>query len=317
LARKAEESSIFSGKRIEVIPNSVETDVFYPRDRRDVRDKHGIPQDAFVILSGSDNGSDLRKGYKEYIESIMFCLNDETFKLKADRKEIAIVTFGTTSRCEIDKHITHLSVGHIDDDETLAEIYAAADIYVTATLEDNLPNTVLESMACGTTVVGFETGGIPDMVKNKYNGALVPVKDTKALAEAILFLFSNPEKTDEYGRNSRKTIEGNFTQTHQAERYLELFKDLKPIEQEMEPVDADEIFSCALQVSQLTRQMTNKINKELWEKQNIINKLNEDIVEKQNIIDLKNAEINSIIHSKKYRLAQFIAAPVIKLKRKP
>ena len=145
------------------------------------------------------------------------------------------------------KKIMHIDIGYVSDENVMAEIYSAADIYVITTLEDNLPNTVLESMACGTSVVGFDTGGLCDMVVNGVNGILVPKCNAQALSESILMLLQHPEKHRQYGRSALNTVRNGFTQALQSERYLELFKDLKTTENRYTAINESSIYSCSLQ----------------------------------------------------------------------
>jgi peptidoglycan hydrolase CwlO-like protein len=118
------------------------------------------------------------------------------------------------------------SLGSITSDLELSTIYSAADFFILPSLEDNLPNTILEAMSCGTPVIGFDVGGIPDLVKDRVTGRLVPYKDISQLAAAILECVFNPAQVQQMGQTCRQVIEENYSLTTQAERYLSLYKDL-------------------------------------------------------------------------------------------
>jgi len=246
IAQEASKSSVFSGKKIEVIPNAVDTGVYYPRSQIDVRDRLGISQEAFVILAGSTDNNEIRKGYKYYIDTINYCLKNKQFHEKSKNNQIVVITFGGKTDSEMHKKIMHIDIGYISDENVMAEIYSAADIYVITTLEDNLPNTVLESMACGTPVVGFNTGGLCDMVVNGVNGILVPARNAQALSESVLMLLQYPKKHRKYGRSALHTVRTGFTQALQSERYLELFRGLKTIESKYAAIDESSIYNCSL-----------------------------------------------------------------------
>jgi hypothetical protein len=112
-------------------------------------------------------------------------------------------------------------VGHLDDPETIAALYSAADVTVLPTLEDNLPNVILESSACGTPVAAFSSGGVADAVIPGVNGALAKPGDCDGLAHAIVSLWEG-----ELRLLCRQFAETQFHPQLQAERYTELFNRL-------------------------------------------------------------------------------------------
>ena len=118
------------------------------------------------------------------------------------------------------------SLGYLDSDEQIALVYAAADLFVLPSVEDNLPNTMLEAMSCGTPVVGFRVGGLPDLVKDGQTGQLVPPGEAEQLGKAISALIFAPQQLAEMGQNCRHLIETDHTLTIQAQRYLDLYQEL-------------------------------------------------------------------------------------------
>jgi glycosyltransferase involved in cell wall biosynthesis len=101
-------------------------------------------------------------------------------------------------------------------------IYSAADLFVLPSLEDNLPQTGMEAMSCGTPVVAFAAGGIPDYVRPEQTGLLAPVGDSEALAQQLRRLVETPELAGRLGANARKMILAEFQQPIESARYLEL-----------------------------------------------------------------------------------------------
>jgi len=95
-------------------------------------------------------------------------------------------------------------LGYLDSDEKIRDAYAGADIFVLPSLEDNLPNTILEAMSCGTPVVAFDTGGIPEMVSNGVTGQVVPLGDSVKMGGALLSLIFNPTSVRLWGKNAGK-----------------------------------------------------------------------------------------------------------------
>jgi len=107
----------------------------------------------------------------------------------------------------------------------MAAMYNLADVYVTPAIEDNLPNTVMESLACGTPVVAFNTGGLPDMVDHQQNGYLAEFKSAADFAAGINhILYSN--KKDELSANARKKVMDNFTNEIVASKYMDVYRSI-------------------------------------------------------------------------------------------
>jgi glycosyltransferase involved in cell wall biosynthesis len=103
-------------------------------------------------------------------------------------------------------------------------VYSAADICVVPSLQDNQPNTVLEAMACGTPVVGFDVGGIPEMVRPGITGALARAHDVKGLCTAIIDLLSQPERLARMATSCREIVMKEYPLEGQVRRYLELYE---------------------------------------------------------------------------------------------
>ncbi len=122
--------------------------------------------------------------------------------------------------------IPFVSLGYLRSDEKIRAAYSAADIFLLPSLEDNFPNTILESMSCGTPIIAFKVGGVPEVVKNGKTGKLVPAPDTRQMSEAILSLIFDVEQLATMGQNCRKTIEKEYALSMQAQRYVELYQQL-------------------------------------------------------------------------------------------
>jgi len=212
-----------------VIPNSLETDVFEPIPKAAARKALGLPIDARLMLFGAYNDSMKRKGFYKLIEALNLCMKDENFHVPAKKSAIRCLTFGPPSETESpDLPIPLHSMGIIKDMNRLALLYSAADVFILPSMEDNLPNTMLEAMACGTPVIAFDVGGIPDAVIDNVTGFLVPPGDSVHLAKTILEFFFKPGSTQGMSERCRSLIEEKFKLTHQANAYLKLFNDILP-----------------------------------------------------------------------------------------
>jgi glycosyltransferase involved in cell wall biosynthesis len=122
--------------------------------------------------------------------------------------------------------IPHRHLDFLDDDEVLASIYSAADLFVIPSLQENLPQTTLEAMSCGTPAVGFDVGGIPDLVRPGVTGELAPVGDAGALGTAIRKMLKDPEKLEEMSVNCRRVVVEEYAHDVQAGRYTDLYRAL-------------------------------------------------------------------------------------------
>lgn len=226
LAQCASRSQVFGESRVEVIPNSLETDIFRPLDKQKAKQKLGVPTDSLCLLFGAEYHSEKRKGYGKLKEALEICFQDPEFNRKAKQKKIWVFTFGDTQNQSKELKLPVKTFGYVHSDEKLAEIYSAADLYLLPSLEDNLPNTMLEAMACGTPVVSFPVGGMPDMIKNGETGFVAEDMNPESLAAAMLNVLTDEQKRKEMNVHCRRLIESNYTLAHQAKNYLKLFEEL-------------------------------------------------------------------------------------------
>lgn len=160
-----------------VIPNTLDANVFAPVDRDEARNELGLPKRKLVLFGADAGDRDRRKGYDLLLD---------TLPMLAARDDVALVTFGGAEQgvSEVAGLPCH-AMGKIGDAGTLAKLYSAADMFVVPSRADNLPNTMVEAQCCGTRSVGFDVGGLRDIVNAPHLGELVPAFDTGKLAAAI------------------------------------------------------------------------------------------------------------------------------------
>jgi glycosyltransferase involved in cell wall biosynthesis len=124
----------------------------------------------------------------------------------------------------LSSELPHVHAGHVESDLLLSAFYSLANIFVIPSRQDNLPNTVLESMACGTPVVGFDVGGIPDMVRPNETGWLVQAEDVRSLRTAIETALSDDIERERMGARCRDVVEAEYTLEVQARAYRRLYE---------------------------------------------------------------------------------------------
>ncbi len=221
LADVARTSSLLKDFRIETIPNPIDIDIFSPKDITTARAKWNINPQSKIILFGAANILDRRKGISYLVDALNDLKNNYP-----DTGNIEIVLFGKNKSFDVNQlpfkvHELHIITSQYD----LAELYSLADVFVTPAIEDNLPNTVMEALACGTPVVAFNTGGIPDMVVHKQNGYLAEFKSSKDFAAGIHYIL-NSDSTAELAANARNKVLQNFTNEIVASKYMAVYQSI-------------------------------------------------------------------------------------------
>jgi glycosyltransferase involved in cell wall biosynthesis len=222
LAECAQRSSLFRDRRIEVIPNGVDVRRFRPMDKGAARRKLGLPPHKRLILFGAiDPIRDSRKGFHYFKDAVgMLATNG-----RADDTEV--VVFGAADETALQGlALPSRSVGHLDDDETLAVVYAAADVMAAPVVGEPFGKTLIEAMACGTPVVAFDVGGPRDIVEHQATGFLVPELDARGIAEGIGWCLGDAGRTAALGRSARSRVETKFDIDVVAARYCKLYEEI-------------------------------------------------------------------------------------------
>jgi glycosyltransferase involved in cell wall biosynthesis len=198
-----------------VIPNGLNPDLFQPRDTEGLRSALEIPREHRIVLFVAQSAQNHRKGFD--------LLSDALVALDAD--DMTLLSIGGNEP-DLGTALPHTHLGTIESDLLLSVFYSLADLFVIPSRQDNLPNTVLESMACGTPVVGFDTGGIPDMVRPGETGWLAEVGNVQALRNAVEEALVRNGERKRRGQRCREVVEDEYTLAQQAQRYQKLYRGL-------------------------------------------------------------------------------------------
>jgi len=208
---------LFKKNNVVNLPNPIDIGAFSPVNPSLARELLGLPKEKKIIVFGSLNAtSDINKGYRQ----LCFALS----MLK--RIDIELVIFGASQPKEPQgfDFKTHY-LGCLHDDLTLRMVYSAADVMVVPSLQENLSNTIMESLACATPVVGFDVGGNCDLIEHKNNGYLAKKADEQDLAKGIEWVLS-AENYDQLCSNARDKIVATFDSCLIAKQYIELYKQV-------------------------------------------------------------------------------------------
>jgi glycosyltransferase involved in cell wall biosynthesis len=222
LANMARASSLFKNKRIEVLPNGLDTDKFKPLDKAAARSKYKFPIDKKLILfSAFDAVSDKRKG-NQFLMQALAKLSQDGW---CDIAELVIIG-SSKPETPPDFGMKVHYMGKFHDEISQVLLYSAADVVVAPSMQENLSNTVMESLACGTPVVAFNIGGMPDMIEHKENGFLATPFDFISLADGISWVLSDDEKRQKLSNRARSLVVENFKLDVVAKQYVALYNDV-------------------------------------------------------------------------------------------
>ncbi len=217
-------SQVFRDAEIITIHNSVPIDRFFPGSRFDARRELGIPTDMQCILFGAESHNEKRKGFADLISALRLCLSDASSAILL--KKTTVLCFGEPDDELLDFELNIVSLGNIEHESRLRLAYVAADVFVLPSHEDNLPNTVLESLACGTPVLAYNVGGIPEAVRHQETGWLLTCGDTKALGQTLMEMLKNPDSLQTYSKAARTDAVKKFAPLIQAQSYREVYQEL-------------------------------------------------------------------------------------------
>ena len=229
LSDLAKHSAIFpDSTEFHVIRLGLDENTFRPIERAEARRELGLNPDTPLVAFGAEDIENYRKGFHH----LLSCLR----QVKG-QKDIECLVFGNGKLPENRDGLPRFhEFGFVNSPEKHRLIYSAADVFVLPSREDNQPQTGLESMACGTPVVGFRAGGIPEYVRHNKTGLIATLADESEMASHILRLIEDNELRNRLSRDARRMIELEFTAELQAKRYIHLYRRIAnrrlPIEQQ-------------------------------------------------------------------------------------
>lgn len=212
----AKESLLTKNKPVFYIPNLIDNIIFKPADKTVARQILNLDVNETIIAFGAVSVNSPYKGWAYLQKALELLKQDDSIK------NISVLIFGSGYDKGIAESIPFKTkfMGYLQDEYSTALVYNAADVFIVPSLADNLPTTVQESLSCGTPVVGFEVGGIPDMISHKKNGYLARYKDAGDIAEGIKFCINNRIKGYRLP---------DFEPSVIVQKHLELFEQIKGV----------------------------------------------------------------------------------------
>lgn len=222
LAGCSQDSRLFKRFPVEVIPNTFNTERFRPIDKHTARKKCNLPADKKLILFGADSLFSPVKNLKALINALADMCNKKII----DSEEFRLVVFGRGQLDAGKLPFTVIQLGLIESADTMPYIYASADFLVLPSIIDNFPNIMCESFACGTPVVGFNIGGLPDLIETGKTGYLATAGNLEELEQGIIWGLTVAADNQEIRNNCRSRVKAELTEDIIAERMNRLYHRL-------------------------------------------------------------------------------------------
>jgi len=222
LADCARCSSLLRERRIDVIPNGIDLNQYRPVEKQEARSILGLPRDRKLILFSAMNATyDINKGFR-YLEAALRQLAEDGWH---DRIELMVVGQSAPST-PVNTGVPSRFLGVLRDEISMRLAYSAADVTVMASAQENLPNSIMESLACGTPVVAFNVGGVQHLVEHQVNGYLAQPFSIDGLSAGMSFVLSDEERWRRLSDRARDKIVRDFNADEIAQRYQALYEQL-------------------------------------------------------------------------------------------
>jgi glycosyltransferase involved in cell wall biosynthesis len=216
LAGIAEQSPIAKAcGEVRVIPPGIDTAIFRPQDKKQCREELALPRDAFVIATGCASLTDMNKNVPWLLEQL---------SRLPDPENVRVLVFGEGS-VPVPDRLDVQFTGGLADRRNLARVFAATDVFVTASLMETYGLTLLEAMGCGTPVVAFQTGGIPETAPDEQVGLLCERLDGPALLAAVGKLRSSPQLRQRLGSAASELALTRNSKTQFAAAFAQIYRD--------------------------------------------------------------------------------------------
>ena len=220
LGGEARMSALLSKQEIFTIPNPIDTHRYHPTDKKKARQSLGLPIDGRIILFASQRVTNPNKGMQYLIEACRLmtsehpdcCTHTSVAILGGHAEEIA-------NQLPFPTH----ALGYVNDEQRIVAAYNAADVFVLPSLSENLPNTIMEAMACGVPCVGFRVGGIPEMIDHLSNGYVADFRNAADLSKGIHYVLDEADQ-QMLSHHCLQKVAHNYSQQSVAKRYIEVYE---------------------------------------------------------------------------------------------
>jgi glycosyltransferase involved in cell wall biosynthesis len=213
LANLSSNQEVFRKRQVTAVANGLDITIFKTFNKEFARKVFNLPTDKKIALFVADSLSNRRKGFDLLVGALQ--------KLE-NKKDILLVAIGNVPTNDRQENVKY--IGSINDERVMALAYAAVDVFILPSREDNLPNTMIEALSCGTPIIGFPIGGIKETIQNEFNGYLCPELSVDALKNTIEIFFKNSclFNSEEISADAHD----KFDNKKQASKYVEIYNSL-------------------------------------------------------------------------------------------
>lgn len=218
LAQCAMESNLFKQEQIHVIPNPLNLNLFKPDNKVEARKRLGLDPNKKYLSFIAANVSSYYKGIS-YLKKALQILQQDSL---AKDVELIVIGLMRSEGYEDVNYKVHLP-GYITDENRMVDYYNASDVFLLPSLEENLPNTIMEAMACGTPAVAFNIGGIPDLIDHQQNGYLAEYCNADDFARGIKWVLENSDRYQSLSKNVREKTEALYSYAFVAKQYKSVY----------------------------------------------------------------------------------------------
>ena len=214
LELEAKRSALLKGQKITSIPNPIDTHIYKIGDKQEARKRLGLPADRRLILFASQRVTNENKGMSYLIEAC---------RRLADIPQLGVVILGGHAEEVVEQlPLEAFPLGYVNDEQRIVDVYHAADVFVLPSLSENLPNTIMEAMACGVPCVGFKVGGIPEEIDHRRNGYVAEYRSADDLAQGIRWILTEADY-ESLSRNAVHKVAQCYSQQSVAMQYFDVY----------------------------------------------------------------------------------------------
>ena len=214
LESEAKKSALLKGQKITSIPNPIDTHIYKKGNKQEARQRLGLPLDRKLILFASQRVTNENKGMGYLIEAC---------RQLADIPQLGLVILGGHAEEVVPQlPLEAWPLGYVNDEQRVVDAYNAADVFVLPSLSENLPNTIMEAMACGVPCVGFKVGGIPEEIDHRRNGYVAEYRQAEDLARGIRWILTEADY-DQLSRDAVHKVVQSYSQQSVAMKYLDVY----------------------------------------------------------------------------------------------
>ena len=211
LESEAKRSALLRGHKVTSIPNPIDTHIYKKGSKQEARQRLGLPLDCKLLLFASQRVTNENKGMDYLIEACRQLSGCEVVILGGHAEEVV-------DWLPLKAH----PLGYVSDEQRIVDVYNAADVFVLPSLSENLPNTIMEAMACGVPCVGFKVGGIPEEIDHRRNGYVAEYRSADDLARGIRWILEEAD-SEALSQNAVHKVVQRYSQQSVALQYLDVY----------------------------------------------------------------------------------------------